>query len=283
MFLRYLGLGLLGGWGIFLCGATAQADVDFQLKKTIKTSGQVLATAISGDGQKFFVLNSGGKVEIYSEQGDPLGSLELGASAKAIAVAPSGDQLLVTDQDTQAIRLVNLDFVQKINLDSAPFKGAAEATVAIAVFSDFQCPYCSKIIPLLDQILERNPQKVKVAYMNYPLPSHRYSSQAALSALAAARQGKFWEMHDKIFANYSSLNESKFGQFATELGLDLERFNTDLKDPALRDKINDDLREGEKAGVHGTPTLFVNGRLLKNKSPSGIQELIDAELKKAGK
>lgn len=264
-------------------GQTVRADVDYQVKKTIKTAGIPLATAISEDGQKFFVLNAGGKVEIYSEQGEPLGTLELGASAKAITVAPGGDQLFVTDQENQAIRIVNLDFVVPINLAGSPFKGTEQAPVAIAVFSDFQCPYCSKIVPLLEQLLERNPNKIKVVFMNYPLPSHRYSGQAAVSALAAGRQGKFWEMHDKIFANYSNLNETKFVQFASELNLDLDRFNNDVKDPLLREKINADVNEGEKAGVHGTPTLFVNGRLVKNKSLSALQELIDAETKKSVK
>lgn len=283
MFARYLKVGFLGLGVMFGLVQGVQADIDWQVKKTVKTSGQPLATAFAEEGQKIFVLNAGGKVEVFSEQGEPIGTLEVGATAKLITASPSGDQLFVTDQESQALRIITLDFVVPLNLTGAPVKGAEQAPVAITIFSDFQCPYCSKIVPLLEQILERNPNTVKLVYMNFPLQSHRYSQPAALSALAAGRQGKFWPMHDKIISNYNSLNETKFEQFATELGLDPERFNRDLKDPALREKINADLAEGEKAGVHGTPTLFVNGRLLKNKSLAGLQELIDAELKKTGK
>ena len=283
MLTRYLAPWLLFLWTILGFAQMGQAEIDWQVKKTIKTSGAPLATAISEDGQKIFVLNGGGRVEIFSEQGEPLGTLEVGATAKSIAIAPSGEQLLVTDTEKQAIRIVNLDFVIPLNLCGAPFRGYEKAPVAIAVFSDFQCPYCAKLLPLLTQALEHNPDKVKVVFMNYPLPSHRFSQQAALSALAAGRQGKFWEMHDKIFANYSSLDENKFAQFATELGLDLERFNNEVKDPTLRERINTDIIEANKARVRGTPTLFVNGRLLKEKSLVGIQEMVDAELKKIGK
>ena len=103
---------------------------------------------------------------------------------------------------------------------------------------------------------------------------------AAQAALAAHMQDQFWAYHDKVFANFSSLNESKLAQFAAELGLDLERFNRDRTSPRVTKQISDDLRLGQVVGVRGTPTVFINGMLLKKRNLAGASLMIDAELKR---
>jgi protein-disulfide isomerase len=135
-------------------------------------------------------------------------------------------------------------------------------------------------VPVLEQLLEKNPDKVKLVFKNFPLRNHKFAMDAATAALAAEKQGKFWEFHDLLFKDYNRLNEQKVKEIAQKLKLDMERFEKDRKDPGIRALINRDLAEGNRAGVRGTPTIFVNGRLLRNRSPAGFQELIEKALKK---
>lgn len=129
-------------------------------------------------------------------------------------------------------------------------------------------------------MLDKNPDKVNLVIKHFPLNSHKFARRAAAVALAANRQDKFWEYHTKIFENYRSINETKVQEIATEIGLDLERLNTDAKDPAIQYLINRDISNGQQSGVRGTPAIFVNGKRLNNRSLAGFQKAIDAELKK---
>jgi len=129
-------------------------------------------------------------------------------------------------------------------------------------------------------VLEQYTGKVKLVFKNFPLRNHEFSVQAAAAALAAERQGKFWEFHDLLFKNYSSINNEKIQEIATVLGLDLEKFNKDIKDRALQSKINQDLREGARVGIRSTPSLFINGWQVQDRSLNGIKARIDKELQK---
>jgi len=133
-------------------------------------------------------------------------------------------------------------------------------------------------MPLFEQVLDKYPDSVKIVYKHFPLPSHKQAYQAALASLAAAEQGRFWEYHDEIFSNQSSLSDEKYLEFARKLGLDLKRFSLDMMRPSLRQKIQQDVDDAKKAGVTGTPTIFVNGRKLKIRDLASISKLIDDEL-----
>jgi protein-disulfide isomerase len=135
-------------------------------------------------------------------------------------------------------------------------------------------------VPVLEQVLEKNPNQVKLVFKNFPIRNHKFAMPAAIAALAAERQGKFWEFHDLLFKDYNHLNEQKVKEIAQQLKLDMDKFDKDRKDPQIRAMINRDLAEGNQAGVRGTPTVFVNGRLLRNRSPAGFQQLIEKALQK---
>lgn len=111
---------------------------------------------------------------------------------------------------------------------------------------------------------------------------HKFAHAAARAALAAHKQGKFWQFHDKLFENYNKLNDEFISEIAKESGLDMEQFNKSLQDPEIAKLVNRDLKEGYAMNVRGTPSLFINGRTLKNRSLKGFQEMIDGELKKIG-
>lgn len=132
-------------------------------------------------------------------------------------------------------------------------------------------------------MLGQYPEKVKLVFKNFPLRSQGFSAQSAVAAFAADRQGKFWEFHDLLFKNYASINNDKIQEIAKILGLNMEKFNKDIKNPALKAKVTRDLRDGARAGVRSTPTLFVNGWRLQDRSLEGVKARIEKELEKIKK
>ena len=134
-------------------------------------------------------------------------------------------------------------------------------------------------MPLLEQVLEHNPEDVKIVLKNMPLNMHQFARPAALAALAAAEQGKFWEFHDELFAT-KKINNETIQAIATKLGLDKEKFNKDINSPQIQQKLAKDLHDAQEAGVTGTPTIFINGVKLRKQSLEAFQKIIDEELGK---
>ncbi len=132
-------------------------------------------------------------------------------------------------------------------------------------------------------MLEKYPNNVKLAFKHFPLRNHQLARPAAIAALAAGEQGKFWEYHDALFADYSKINEQLFITIATKLELDIDQFNKSRTNPKFQTAINRDLQEAASIGVRGTPTIFINGKLLRNRSLQGFESLIEQELKKKRK
>ena len=120
-----------------------------------------------------------------------------------------------------------------------------------------------------------------MVFKNFPLQNQKFAMKAAIAALAADGQGKFWEFHDLLFKDYNRLNDDKVKEIVKKLGLDEQEFEKKTADPQIVQKIRQDYAEGINAGVSGTPTLFINGRLLRNRSLDGFKEIIDKELGKA--
>ena len=130
-------------------------------------------------------------------------------------------------------------------------------------------------------MLEKYPKEAKLVIKQFPLPQiHEYARKAALAALAASRQGKFWEMHSKLFASQEQLSDAKVDEIAKEIGLDMKKFAEDQKDPAIASQIDTDTAQATEAKAPGTPAIYVNGKLLNQRSLAGFQQAIDAELKK---
>ncbi len=160
--------------------------------------------------------------------------------------------------------------------DGAPARGAAEPLVTIVVFSDFECPFCSRLNPTLGRLLESHPDDVRVVFRQFPLPMHRHAEDAAEAALEAfAQRGDagFWEMHDLIFANQRALERPDLERYAQGAGLDVHRFARALDEGAYEAAVDADVAMGRQAGVRGTPAFFLNGRVLVGAQPF---ELVDA-------
>jgi len=137
-------------------------------------------------------------------------------------------------------------------------------------------------VPQLEQLLEKYPADVRVVFKNFPIRSHKFAIPAALAALAAGRQDKFWEFHDELFKNYNRLNDQKIQEIGTQLGLDQTKFIEDQKSPVEAARIRQDYEEGLRLGVRGTPTIFINGRKLNDRSMESMEAIINEE-REAGK
>ena len=153
-----------------------------------------------------------------------------------------------------------LDDAVKINLGVAPYKGPANARVTIVEFSDFQCPYCSKVVGPTKEILKQFPNDVKFVFKQFPLDTHTDAQFGAEAALAAQAQGKFWEMHDRLYAGFPDLSRRTVIRYAKEIGLDMNKFTYEVDNHKHAARVRSEEQEGEAAGVGGTPTFFFNGK-----------------------
>lgn len=167
-------------------------------------------------------------------------------------------------------------------LDDDPVLGEDDAPVTIVEFSDYQCPFCGRFYSdTLQQLKAKYVEtgKVKIVFRDFPLSFHPEAEPAAIAANCAGEQGKFWEMHDKIFENQQALSSASYKQWAQQLRLDVTKWETCTKDPAQQQEIRNDMRDGGMAGVQGTPAFFVNGQLISGAQPYQVfEQVIEAEL-----
>lgn len=168
-----------------------------------------------------------------------------------------------------------------LNLTGVPSFGPERARVTIVEFSDFQCPFCRGGAEALAAAAKAFPNDVRLVFKQFPLESHSQAAVAAEASLAAHAQGKFWEMHDRIFANPRALTEANLMAWAQQMGLDTRRFARELTARTYRAAVQREVREGIEAGVQGTPTVFLNGRLYRGQlKMEELKPAIEAQLKR---
>ncbi len=157
-------------------------------------------------------------------------------------------------------------------------RGGATSSVTLVEYSDFQCPACRGYHPMIEQLIKERPDKFLFVYRHFPLITlHRNADMAAQAAEAAGKQNHFWEMYNKLFDTQLEWENDadvlvKFTQYAKEMGLDIAKFESDFNDRAIRVKINDSYKGGVESGVPGTPTFFLNGKLIE--TPRDYAELV---------
>ena len=155
----------------------------------------------------------------------------------------------------------------KIDVGGSPVKGPANAKITIIEFSDFQCPYCKRAKETMDELMKAYPNDIKLAFKNMPLPFHKEATPAAKAALAAGKQGKFWEMHDVLFTNQEKLGAAFYVEQAKLLGLDVAKFQKDMADPAFDVSIKADQDLAAAHSIQGTPGFFVGGVAVRGAYP----------------
>ena len=168
-----------------------------------------------------------------------------------------------------------------IQRERTNFAGPENATVTVIEFSDFECPFCGKAAPTVKQIKEQYGDRIRFVYKHFPLPSHSTAPKAAEAAECAGDQGKFWEMHDKMFANQKTLFPNSLKGYAKDIGLNTTAFNNCLDSGIMASRVQSDQQEGNTFGVKATPTFFINNRKIEGAQPlSAFQSAIESELAK---
>lgn len=170
-----------------------------------------------------------------------------------------------------------------IPIKDAPSRGPEAARITIVTFSDFQCPYCAMAAPKAVALAAQYPKDVRLVFKQFPLDFHSNAYHAAEASLAAHAQGKFWPLHDKMFANFRQLTRENILRWAEEVGIDVKTFKADLDSGKYRPVIDREVKEGSGAGVMGTPTFFINGKRYNGPFElDALKPILDAELKSLG-
>ena len=176
-------------------------------------------------------------------------------------VARLVDEGMLRDEIRDLYRLRYDDRTRvKLTYKGAPNRGAKDAPITIYEFSDFQCPHCRTAAPQLKKLVESQKGKVRLVFKHFPLSGHPRARDAAIAAVAAHNQGKFWPMHDLLFDNPDRLEPADISRYAKSIGLNMSRFKADIANKRTAARVDADRKEGSKAGVNGTPAIFVNGR-----------------------
>ncbi len=168
--------------------------------------------------------------------------------------------------------------VYNIDVSHNPVRGPKDSPVTIVEFSDFQCPFCAGLQDAIDKVLKAFPKETHLVYKQFPLNIHPYARQAALASLAAHSQGKFWEMHDKLFRNFSAISEDNIHKWAKEIGLNMAEFEKAVQTGQHEAMVQKDMADGAAAKVLGTPTVFINGKRITDKTFEGFKKMIQEEL-----
>ena len=219
---------------------------------------------------------------------DPKCSYSLGLASVTVAAIKAGKSADQAIAESKASKFGTrptpklLDDPVPIPTLGSPAMGPATAPITLVEFSDFQCPYCSKAVAQINATLKAYPNDVRLIFKQYPLVElHPAAAISAAASLAAHAQGKFWAMHDVMFANRPKLSRESILAWAKEIGLDMKRFTADLDSDAIKKAVARDRANGDKAGVEGTPTVFLNGqRYNGDLAPDAIKPVIEGELKR---
>ena len=169
----------------------------------------------------------------------------------------------------------NANRVHDLKINESPSTGNPNAKIVIVEFTEFECPYCARVAPILDSIVRTHPDKVRLIYKHFPLSFHQNAPAAGAAVIAAEKQGKFWEYRWALAPHFRSLNDSTFISIAEQVGLNVEQFKKDMVlDAEKQAIINRDMALGMEVGVQGTPNFYVNGKRQDRFSPALIEQMI---------
>jgi len=197
-----------------------------------------------------------------------------------VGIAFSGNEPSSIPKSTSAPVTIASTRASEDLVDIDPSKGPENAPITIVEFSDFQCPFCAKAAPVVQQIVDTYGDKVRIVYRDFPLSSiHPDAQKAAEAAECADDQGKFWEFHDLLYANQDKMSVNDLKQFAKNLGLDSNTFDKCLDSGKHEVEVKKDMQDGINMGVTGTPSFFINGQYLSGAQPFlEFQQIIDSML-----
>jgi len=261
-------------------GRPSFADIEWTEKKKLILEASPIDVTTSPDG-KWAIILTPGELLVYSMPEDKIvNRMTVDKSFDKISYSEADGTVIISSSSGKLIRFIQMDVVHKFELEGMPFKGAEKASVTVVVFSDYQCPYCVQLQPLLQQLLVKYPKDLKLVLRHFPLPMHPFARKAAAASLAANNQGKYWEFSQKLFEQSSNLNDARIQNIAAQLGLNLNKFNDDINSASIQALIEKDIRDASRASVEGTPSVFINGKALRNGGDNELIQTIERNLKR---
>ena len=259
----------------------ANAKIEWSVLNNVALDDSPKDIALSSDGANAYILCSK-NILVYSIQENKItDNIPVTGNFSQIALSNDGEKIFITNTESKELSIIEISEIYNIPVEQSPVIGKLDAPVSVVAFLDFQCPYCAKVYPVLEQLLEKYPKDVKLVIKHYPLRMHRFAENASLAALAVSKQQKYQQITKIFFDNYKTLNDDTIKKYVEEAGLDMKAFNTAYSDPSLKNIIRQDTNLGAKSKVRGVPALFINGRRVKNRSLNGLSYMVEQELSKS--
>lgn len=259
----------------------AAGDLNWSVQASWSIPSKPLDIAQSLDNKRVYILGDDAKVYIFAPNGRQLGAMPVDPGVKAIDIAARGEMLYLVNEKTKTYSAVDIGFNQNIDISGAPVRGKIDAPVTLVLFSDFECPWCGRLEPVLAELLAKNPDKLRIVFKHMPLPMHQYAESASLAAIAAQRQGKFWEMHDALFL-VKNWTDTVVEETARQIGLNMEKFQADLASPEVQAQLAKDATDAQAADITATPSLYINTKPVRDRSLAGLQKLVEEAAAAAG-
>ncbi len=256
-------------------------DLNWSIQTTWTVPAKPLDIVQSLDNKKVFILGADSKVYIFAPEGKMLGNLPVDPNISAIDIAPRGETIYLVNNKVNSYTAIDISFNQNIDITGAPVLGKADAPVTLIIFSDFECPWCGKVEPLLKQLRENNQDTLRIIFKNLPLPMHPQAEPAAMAAIAAQKQNKFWQMHDALF-QITDWKPGVIAETAQKVGLNMEQFKTDIRSPEVEMQLAKDRSDAQLADILSTPSLFINGRPVRDRSLAALQTMVNEALAARG-
>jgi protein-disulfide isomerase len=207
---------------------------------------------------------------------------EIRDSLQQISTRLDAIEQILSPLKAAAPRQEDFNKAYDIAVGESPIKGNPNAPVTLVEYSDFQCPFCAKADPGLKELAAKFPDKLRIVFKHFPLDFHETARPLAIASMAAQEQGRFWEFHDVVFkattANNLSASDAAVEGYAKAAGLDLARFKRDLKEKAeaYEQRVQADMKQGSEVDVRGTPTLYINGKKVQDRSIEGMSRMVEA-------
>ena len=262
-----------------LVSQTFSQDVDWRLMKEISLNDPPIDVVTSFDGSYIFILTATA-VLVYARSVDKIvNRIPVDTAFDKLSYSGAKNELILTSTNSKALRIIKIYPLFQINTSGLPSVGPPNAPVTVVVFDDYKCSACALLENILKDVLQIYPQEVKLVIKPFPISNHRFAVKAAVAARAAHGQGKFWEFHRALFEKQASLNDDTIQSIASQLALDMTKFNQDLRSPGIKAIVDRDLREGRQLGINVTPAVFINGKYLERISLGDFSDMVEADLK----
>jgi len=258
----------------------ASARVEWELLRQINLNDTPYDVTLSSDGSTAYILCSKSILIYAIGENRITDTIPMTGQFSHIGISADGGTIFLTDNEGKRLSLIRISEVFDIEAGESPIIGKKDAPVSVVAFFDYQCPYCAKVYPTLEQLLAKYPEQVNLLIKHYPLKMHPYAEKASLAALAASRQNKYQVVTNAFFDNFRNLNETTIKQYVEESGVDMKAFEEALEDPSVKRIISEDITLGARVKVRGVPTLFINGSLVKDRSLDALSSMVETELNK---